>query len=35
MSDNKDTDTPESSGYEKEIDQWKEDLELARGQVNF
>ena len=30
MAEKKDTDTPESSGYEKEIDQWKEDLELAR-----
>ena len=35
MADKKGTDTTESSGYEKEIDQWKEDLELARRQVNF
>ena len=34
MAEKKDTDTPESLGYEKEIDQWKEDLELARRQVN-
>ena len=31
----KDTDTTESSGYEKEIDQWKEDLQVARQQVNL
>ena len=30
MAEKKDTHTPESSGYEKEIDQWKEDLKLAR-----
>ena len=30
MADKKDTDTPESLGYEKEIDQWKADLALAR-----
>ena len=35
MAEKKDTDTPESSGYEKEIDQWKADLALARRQVNF
>ena len=34
MAEKKDTDIPESSGYEKEIDQWKEDLEVARQQVN-
>ena len=30
MAEKKDTDTPESSGYGKEIDQWKADLALAR-----
>ena len=30
MAEKKDTGYTESSGYEKEIDQWKEDLELAR-----
>ena len=35
MAEKKDTDAPESSGYEKEIDQWKEDLELARQQVKY
>ena len=30
MAEKKDIDTLESSGYEKEINQWKEDLELAR-----
>ena len=35
MAEKKDTDTPESSGYEKESDQWKADLALARRQVNF
>ena len=33
MSDKKKKDTAESSGYKKEIDQWKKDLELARQQV--
>ena len=35
MAEKKDTDTTKSSGYEKEIDQWKEDLEVARQQVNL
>ena len=35
MAEKKDTDTPESLGYEKEIDQSKADLALARRQVNF
>ena len=35
MADKKVTDTPESSGYEMEIDRWKEDLALARQQVNL
>ena len=35
MAEKKDTDTTESSGYEKEIDQWKEDLEVARREVNL
>ena len=30
MSDKNKRDTPESSQYEKEIDQWKEDSELSR-----
>ena len=33
MSDKKKKDTAELWGYEKEIDQWKKDLELARQQV--
>ena len=35
MAEEKDTDTTKSSGYEKEIDQWKEDLQVARRQVNL
>ena len=35
MADKKVTDAPESSGYEMEIDQWKQDLALARQQVNL
>ena len=35
MAEKKDTDTTESSAYEKEIDQWKEDLQVARRQVNL
>ena len=35
MAEKKDRDIPESSGYEKEIDQWKADIALARRQVNF
>ena len=35
MAEKNDTDTTESSGYEKEIDQWKEDLQVARRQVNL
>ena len=35
MAEKKDRDAPELSGYEKEIDQWKEDLELARQQVKY
>ena len=35
MAEEKDTDTTESLGYEKEINQWKEDLQVARRQVNL
>ena len=35
MADKKVTDAPESSGYEMEIDQWKQDLALARQQMNL
>ena len=35
MADKKVTHKPESSGYEMEIDRWKEDLALARQQVNL
>ena len=35
MAEKKGMDTTKSSGYEKEIDQWKEDLQVARPQVNL